>query len=64
MAKILVKRAGFWAGLAKIATGAGLILAGHLDAGIAVIVGGVSSMIHSGESQPKQPATEAGNSPN
>lgn len=49
MAKILVKRAGFWAGLAKLATAAGLFLAGHIDAAIATAVGGISSMIHSGE---------------
>lgn len=51
MAKILIKRPGFWAGIAKIATGAGLIITGHVEAGIAVVIGGVSSMVHSGESQ-------------
>ena len=52
MAKILVKRAGFWTGLAKIAGGIGLLITGHIDAGIAVIIGGVSSMVHSGEANP------------
>jgi hypothetical protein len=54
MATILIKRPGFWTGLAKIAGGVGLLVVGHIDAGIAVIIGGVSSMIHSGEAN--QPA--------
>lgn len=49
MAQILIKRLGFWAGIGKIAAGIGLILTAHVDAGIAVIIGGVSSIIHSGE---------------
>lgn len=49
MAKKIPARPGFWAGLAKLAGGIGLILVGHVDAGIATIIGGVSSMIHSGE---------------
>jgi predicted phage tail protein len=52
MAKILIKRVGFWAGLAKLGGGMVLILSGHVEAGIAVIIGGVSSMIHSGETTP------------
>jgi hypothetical protein len=58
MAKILIKRAGFWAGLAKLATAAGLFLAGHIDAAIATAVGGISSMIHSGEKGSNGDGTE------
>lgn len=55
MGKILVKRPGFWVGLGKIAAGVGSILIGHVDAGVAMIVGGVSSIIHSGESGTTDP---------
>lgn len=57
-AKPIPKRPGFWAGLAKIATGIGLIVVGHVDAGIATIIGGVSSIVHSGEANPKVDSTD------
>jgi hypothetical protein len=58
MATILVKRAGFWAGLGKLCAAAGLLLTGHIDAAIATAIGGFSSMIHSGESKPKEEKKE------
>lgn len=58
MAKILVKRAGFWAGLGKLAAAVGLFLVGHVDAAIATAVGGISSMIHSGEAGSSGDGTE------
>jgi hypothetical protein len=59
MATILIKRVGFWAGLGKLAGAAVLLLTGHIDAAIATAIGGVSSMIHSGESNSQD--TTSGN---